>query len=398
MGKISEYTPIGGAPAAADMLFIADADGSPTNEIKSITVANLHKVANIAAASSSGLSLKDDGTNYGIIINDGGNVGIGPGASPSSTSRLDVRGTTGDTTIAQFFNATATDDGDITQILVGTDRASFKSLALRYTYDTTANDGLITLRHFEDATEGIHLKGDGNVGIGETAPTSKLHIGDGSATPALRVEGSSYDVFLYTDGSNGPGLKGGSGHSLHIQRGYGGASGKDLVCFYNTSEPVTPFMIQSSDGNVGIGTNSTSGTLTISSNVDNALYIHSRNSAKNARIRFLTASGTYGYIQNASNFVAIGGTSSIAASNCLQISKTNGRISIGGALGTFSYAITTSSSPATQAYFSNGSGTKSHIYITNTTSSVCSGAVVFGNETVTNKARWMCGQFWNNFS
>ena len=397
MGKITEYTPIGGAPDAGDMLFIADINGAPANQIKSITIANLNKMVDLAAKNSSGLSIKDDGNNYGIIINDGGNVGIGPGASPSSTSRLDVRGTTGDTTIAQFFNATATDDGDITQILVGTDRASFKSLALRYTYDTTANDGLITLRHFEDAIEGIHLKGDGNVGIGQTAPTSKLHIGNGSATPALRVEGSSYDVFLYSDGTNGPGLKGGSGHSLHIQRGYGGASGKDLVCFYSTSDPVTPLMIQSSDGNVGIGTNSPSGTVEISSKVDDALFIYSRDSGKSARIRLLTTSGTNSYIQDMSTgagFVAIGGTSSISASNCLQIAKTNGRISIGGVLGTFDYAITTASSPATQAYFSNGNGTKAHIYITNTTSGVCSGAVVFGNETVGNKARWMCGQFW----
>ena len=407
MGQIGDYTPMGAAPVANDMLFIADINGSPAKEIKSITVANLHRVANVAAEGVTGLSLKDDGGNYGIIINDGGNVGIGPGASPGTTSRLDVRGTTGDTTIAQFFNATATSDGDITQILVGTDRADYKSLALRYTYDTVNNDGLITLRHFEDATEGIHLKGDGNVGIGQTAPTSKLHIGNGvgSATPSLRVQGAdtgtpatSYNVFLYTDATNGPGIKSGTANDLHLQKGYGGGSNTDLYCFYNTSDPVTPLMIQSSDGNVGIGTNSPSGTLEISSNVDNALFIYSRASAKNARIRLLTASGTNSYIQDVNTgagLVAIGGTSTPAAGNCLQISKTESRISLGGTMGTFDYAITTHSNPATQAYFSNGNGTKSHIYITNSTSSVCSGAVVFGNETVTNKARWMCGQFWN---
>jgi len=399
MGKIGDYTPMGGAPEAGDMLFIADIDGAPSNEIKSITVANLHKVDNIAAATTGGLSIRDiNSSNYGIFINNGGNVGIGPGASPASTSRLDVRGTTGDTTIAQFFNATATSDGDITQILVGTDRADYKSLALRYTYDITNNDGLITLRHYEDPTEGIHLKGDGNVGIGQTAPTSKLHVGNGvgSATPSLRVQGAAYNVYLHTDATNGPGVKSGTANDLHLQRGYGGGADTNLYCFYNTSDPVTPLMIQSSDGNVGIGTNSPSGTLEISSAADNALYVRSRLSAKNARIRLFTEGGTSSYIQDDSGgFVAIGGAPSLASSNCLQIAKANGRISIGGTLGTFNYAITTQSNPATQAYFSNGNGSKSHIYITNTTSSVTAGAVVFGNETVTNKARWMCGQFWN---
>jgi len=402
MGKINEYSAMGAAPASNDLLFIGDTNGSPAYEIKSITIANLNKTDSIKAATSAGITITDDGSTHGIEVHDGGNVGIGAGYATTPTSYLDVRGASdADLTLAQFLNPSATADGRITQILVGTDRADYKSLSLRYTYDTTNNDGLITLRHYEDATEGIHLKGDGNVGIGQKAPTSKLHIGDGSATPSLRVDGADYDVYLYTDDTNGPGVKSGSGDDLHLQRGYGGGSNTNLYCFYNTalisaSDPVTPLMIQSADGNVGIGTNDPSATLEISSNVDDALYIYSRDSAKNARIRLETASGSSSYIQDDSRgFVTIGGASSLAPSNCLQVAKANGRISIGGTLGTFSYAITTHSNPATQAYFSNGNGTKSHIYITNTTSDVCSGAVVFGNETVTNKARWMCGQFWN---
>lgn len=400
MGKINEYSAMGAAPASNDLLFIGDTDGSPSYEIKSITIANLNKTDSIKAATSAGITITDDGATYGIEVHDGGNVGIGAGYATTPTSYLDVRGASdASLTLAQFLNPSATTDGRITQILVGTDRADYKSLSLRYTYDTTNNDGLITLRHYEDATEGIHLKGDGNVGIGQTAPTSKLHIGDGSATPALRVEGtSSYSVYLYTDGTNGPGLKGGA-HNLHIQRGYGGGSGKNLYCFYDDgtgAAPVTPLMIQSADGNVGIGTNDPSATLEISSEVDDALYIYSRASAKNARIRLETASGSSSYIQDDSRgFVAIGGASSLAASNCLQIAKANGRISIGGTLGTFDYAVTTSSLPATQAYFSSSSTAKGYIYITNTESPTCQTAVVFGNETETNKARWMCGQFWN---
>jgi len=220
MGKINEYSAMGGAPESNDLLFIGDTNGSPAYQIKSITIANLNKTDTIKAATSAGLTITDDGSTHGIEVHDGGNVGIGAGYATTPTSYLDVRGASNaDLTLAQFLNPSALADGRTTQILVGTDRASYKSLALRYTYDVTNDDGLITLRHYEDATEGIHLKGDGNVGIGQPAPTSKLHIGDGSGTPSLRVEGaSSYSTYLYTDGTNGPGLKGGA-HSLHIQRG-----------------------------------------------------------------------------------------------------------------------------------------------------------------------------------
>ena len=400
MGKINEYSAMGAAPASNDLLFIGDTDGSPSYEIKSITIANLNKTDSIKAATSAGITITDDGGTYGIEVHDGGNVGIGAGYATTPTSYLDVRGASdASLTLAQFLNPSATTDGRITQILVGTDRADYKSLSLRYTYDTTNNDGLITLRHYEDATEGIHLKGDGNVGIGQTAPTSKLHIGDGSGTPSLRVEGaSSYSTYLYTDGTNGPGLKGGA-HGLHIQRGYGGGSGKNLYCFYSTSAPVTPLMIQSLDGNVGIGTNAPSGTLQIDSAVDDALYVHSTDVNKNARIKLAVTTSTAGFIEDSPGYIAISGSSTIAANNCLQISKggtTNGgRISIGGTpLGTFSYAITTISSPATQASFTSSHTSRGYIYITNNQSATCQTAVVFGNETASNKQRWMCGQFW----
>ena len=383
MGKINEYSAMGAAPASNDLLFIGDTDGSPAYEIKSITIANLNKMVDLAAKNSSGLSIKDDGGNYGIFIKDGGNVGIGTAAPDYE---LDISATN------PTLGITAGASGDA---VIRFDQTTTQQATIGY--DDTGD--LLKLNNNSNfgGTNHLVINTDGNVGIGEAAPTSTLHIGDGSATPSLRVEGaSSYSVYLYSDGTNGPGLKGDSGHSLHIQRGYGGGAGKDLYCFYSTSDPVTPLMIQSVDGNVGIGTNDPSATLEISSKVDDALFIYSRDSAKNARIRLLTTSGANSYIQDDSRgFVAIGGTSSLAASNCLQIAKANGRISIGGTLGTFNYAITTRSNPATQAYFSNTSGSKGYIYITNETSATCQTAVVFGNETETNRARWMCGQFWN---
>ena len=388
MGKINEYSAMGAAPESNDLLFIGDTSGSPAYEIKSITIANLNKMADLAAKNSSGLSIKDDGTNYGIFIKDGGSVGIGF-ATPDEL--FHIYKSTGTTLVKTEVGSNSTVGFDIKKTGATTQHWRIA--------DGQTTNGTLEFYDVTDTATRMVIDGNGNIGIGETAPTSTLHIGDGSATPSLRVEGaSSYSVYLYTDGTNGPGLKGGA-HNLHIQRGYGGGSGKNLYCFYDDgtgAAPVTPLMIQSADGNVGIGTNDPSATLEISSEVDDALYIYSRASAKNARIRLETASGSSSYIQDDSRgFVAIGGTSSLAASNCLQIAKANGRISIGDTLGTFDYAVTTSSLPATQAYFSSSSTAKGYIYITNTESPTCQTAVVFGNETETNKARWMCGQFWN---
>ena len=410
MGKINEYSAMGAAPASNDLLFIGDTDGSPAYEIKSITVANLHKVANVAAASSSGLSLKDDGGNSGIFIKDGGNIGIGTGAgSPNTFLELNsgartatfVAGTPSTWTNMLLLNPTDTNTAAVGinfQVDNAFDSSSGAGIVGIKSHATNAQMDLafITDPSGAGSAERIRILHSGEVGVGQTAPTSKLHIGDGSATPSLRVEGSSYSVYLNSGGANGPGLAGGS-HNLHIQRGYGGGSGKDLYFFYSTSAPVTPLMIQSADGNVGIGTNAPAGTLQIDTAVDDALYIHSRDPAKPARIKLSVSASAAGYIADTAGYITISGNNVAAANNCLQISKggtsSGGRLSIGGVLGTFSYAITTVSSPATQASFSSSHNSRGYLYITNNQSTTAQTAIIFGN-TQTNSPRWMAGQFW----
>ena len=383
MGKINEYSAMGAAPASNDLLFIGDTDAS--YQIKSITIANLNKMADLAAVNSSGLSIKDDGGNYGIFIKDGGNVGIGT-ATPDY--ELDISATN------PVLGITAGASGDA---IIRFDQTTTQQATIGY--DDTGD--LLKLNNNSNfgGTNHLVINTDGNVGIGETAPTSTLHIGDGSATPSLRVEGaSSYSVYLYTDGTNGPGLKGGA-HALHIQRGYGGGAGANLYCFYKTSAPVTPLMIQSEDGNVGIGTNTPAGTLQIDTAVDDALYIHSRDAAKPARIKLSVTTSAAGYITDTAGYMTISGNNVAAANNCLQISKggtTNGgRLSIGGVLGTFSYALTTVSSPATQASFTSSHATRGYLYITNNQSTTGQTAIIFGNAQ-TNSPRWMAGQFFTS--
>ena len=57
---------------------------------------------------------------------------------------------------------------------------------------------------------------DGKVGLSNSAPTSFLHVGDGSGNPTVNLDGSSYNVYLYSDGTNGPGIA--SSSALHIMR------------------------------------------------------------------------------------------------------------------------------------------------------------------------------------
>ena len=249
MGKILEYSNLGAAPADDDLLFMGDysADNANPTTMR-LTILDLNKKRNVDAADSNGLKLRDDGSNYGLLIHNGGNVGVGPGAATTPTSYLDVRGASDATlTLAQFLNPSATTDGRMTQILVGTDRANYKSLALRYTYDTTNDDGLITLRHFEDATEGIHIKGDGNVGINTLTPENKLDVFNGD----IRVRHGNYGVVLDASQAAIKGLVYSAPDwvdgVLQIQPDAGG----DVYIMYDSGVPA--FKVESSNKHVAVG-------------------------------------------------------------------------------------------------------------------------------------------------
>jgi len=250
MGKILDYNNFNAAPLESDRFFFCDYTADNANPVtKQLLISDLNRKRYVKAADTDGLKLLDKDNVYGIKIYDGGNIGVGPGAATTPTSYLDVRGASNASlTLAQFLNPLALTDGRTTQILVGTDRANYKSLALRYTYDTTNDDGLITLRHFEDATEGIHIKGDGNVGINTLTPEYKLDVHNGDIR--VRQDGS-YGVVLDASQAAIKGIAWSAPNwvdgTLQIQPDAGG----DVYIMYDSGVPA--FKVESSNKHVAVG-------------------------------------------------------------------------------------------------------------------------------------------------
>jgi hypothetical protein len=415
MGKINEYSALS-LPASDDLLFIGDTSATPAYEIKNITVANLHKVANVAAEGPSGLSLKDDGTNYGIFIKDGGNVGIGTGAgSPNTFLELNsgartatfVAGTPSTWTNMLLLNPTDTNTAAVGinfQVDNAFDSGSGAGIVGIKSHATNAQMDLafITDPSGAGSAEAMRILHDGNVGVGTATPGDKVEIkyDNSGSNRALQLNFASDTAgvgmkFAYAGASKAYIQFIGSNYTTAARRDKLEILGTDGITFW--PDGATADVVINTAGNLGVGTTTPTALVHIDSAVDNALYIHSTDVNKNARIKMALTSSGAGYIEDSPNYIAISGSSTFAANNCLQISKggttSGGYISIGGTLGSFDYAITTASNTPTQASFANTNGSRGYIYITNTTSPTAQTAVIFGNAE-TNSPRWMAGQFW----
>ena len=350
MGKILDYSNLGAAPADNDLLFMGDysADASNPTTMR-LAISDLNKKRNIDAADTNGLMLRDnDGSTFGIMIHDGGNVGIGVGAATTPGAYLSVRGASdANLTLANFLNPSATTDGKYQQIIFGTDAANDKSVVFRFYYDTTDDASRFTMAHYEDAgsTAGMHLLGNGNVGIGRISPSFKLDVNGHIAS------NGSYPVVL--DGATGE-IKA-TASSLNINK-----SGDNNVTFmyYDTgTTTVNPAMtIKSSNKRVSIG-NDTS--------PDAKLHIREHASGTATNLKLETYQGT-GTVRTIQQFTQTVGASSLhhylvwdgtslginndgaalgAASVNFTGTATHGKIGINAAVGTRVLEATETTSP-----------------------------------------------------
>ena len=210
-----------------------------------------------------------------------GNVGIG---TSSPAMRLDVKGT---------VSAGGGSDEDLQQWNIGSDNVKAE---IKYV-DASASRGMLfgtstdhVLAFQTNNTERLQIDSTGNVGIGTSAPASKLAVlGDLSFGDSDKIKsGSSAGSLTLQGGFTYPGgniLLGGGSGTADIRFGTSGAS-----------ETSTERMRIDSSGRVGIGTSSPGGKLESSFNSSVEVGLILRNSSAGTSAHFYSGASIVGSI------------------------------------------------------------------------------------------------------
>ncbi len=223
-----------------------------------------------------------------VIYDDGTNVGIG-NTAPNQKLELSVgNAVTGGLRIN--YSAAATSEGmDITYLNSGNTTTSFDS---RYNSDSAVMQ--FRMKTASTAVNAMTILGNGNIGIGTTAPTNKLDIAGsltvgtsktGNTDIEIKNSSNSKTHYVFSDGTTG---------ELGIE------SGASVGIKFNTSGANTRMVIAST-GNVGIGTTSPAQKLDVVGNakistdillgtagVSNNIYFADATSTQNVRINSYT--------------------------------------------------------------------------------------------------------------
>lgn len=150
-----------------------------------ITSSGFVQVASLGALSASGLALLDDGSNYGILINDGGKISIGGSHSPAQT--VDIRYAE-DTLIRVYNTATPGVSNfcgfEFAQDTVGATGRNVMNIRGNWSNSTDATrTSLVDFRTVESGSFGTAWSVLGKkFGIQTTAPQGPLHIYDGTGS------------------------------------------------------------------------------------------------------------------------------------------------------------------------------------------------------------------------
>lgn len=191
-----------------------------------------------------GISGKPTSINDGeVMISSTGQVGIGT-ASP--TAMLDVSGIGGETIVIRDNDNLATDVG-FASYLRSKDSAGTNVWYIGDGSSSATGTWLLNYQanpiHFAtDSVTRMTVNGIGNVGIGTTAPASKLHVASSTANTQIRVEAAATGAQAeYYSVANGTSWVMGTG---------AGAPGSTNLGFYNAGSK----MVLTPAGHLGIGT------------------------------------------------------------------------------------------------------------------------------------------------
>ena len=240
-------------------------------------------------------------------ITSGGNVGIG---TTTPGNKLHVAGGSTHDVIARF-EATGTGTSDYSEIhiannnnnrlimgSIGSNYSGSSWSGMRYVYSTVgdlglkavASDGNVRIYAGSSAAERMRITSAGNVGIGTTAPTTKLEINaDDDGTTDLNLLTLKRTWASGTSADRSHGIKFSDYNStnalIYADRTNSGANySSDLIFYTNTGSNGTNVeakMTIKNSGNVGIGTTSPSekleisGTGELSAKINNTQYSRS---------------------------------------------------------------------------------------------------------------------------
>ena len=370
MGKIQEYPAIT-TPAANDLLFIGDT--STSNQIHNITVANLHKVKQVWALDTDGLKLTDRvaSDKLGVFIKEGGNVGIGQNAtSPNTFLELNSGARTG------AFNAGSGTTWIDMLLLNPTDTLN-AAVGINFQVDNAfgassgagiagikshATNAQMDLAFVVDpvgggSSEAMRILSDGKVGINTVAPATQLEVwGDAQYIGSNTENTNSYSGIRFAENGTA---------KAYIQ--YVGANfattGRQSTLELRAAAGIAFFADNTSDadvflrsnGQVGIGPDQwtadanlpqavlhVKGTGVVADGDEPLLRVEA--TSNNAAI-CLKSFGTArpGYIISTYNNLYIGASVVPAAHTHLQISKSTGRLIVGGPYADFTYPLTVGS-------------------------------------------------------
>jgi hypothetical protein len=216
-----------------------------------------------------GLNVINTGSADLFTILGGGNVGIG---KVGPQEKLDVAGNIRITGLANadegWFGVTTLDNElfSITRqnspVAGSLSIASFRDIGLAPNFENTT----------DRADYAVVIKASGDVGIGITAPLSKLEVVDTTSTVPLAIRGASTGVFIRI-------------RAVATTKGFIGwtSLGDDGLCFLNLAGNVANFMVTDA-GNAAFGNTSPQARLHITGAADNEQLIVQAHSSQTANI------------------------------------------------------------------------------------------------------------------